>query len=59
VRLASGAGYDIDAESQSGHISVPEMTVRGGFSRHRVEGKVGSGGPLVSVRIDSGNVTIQ
>ncbi len=58
VRLARGAGYDISVESGSGRISVPEMTVRGSFSPHRAEGKIGSGGPLVTVRVDSGTVTI-
>jgi Putative adhesin len=60
VKLASSGGYDISAESESGHISVPEMTVvRGAFSPHHVEGKVRSGGPLVSIHVDSGNVTVE
>jgi Putative adhesin len=59
VKLASNGGYDIDAGSGSGHISVPEMTVRGTCSPHRVEGKVRDGGPLVNVLVDSGNVTVQ
>jgi hypothetical protein len=59
VKLASTGGYDISAESESGHISVPEMTIRGAFSPHHVEGKVRSGGPLVSIHVDSGNVTVE
>jgi hypothetical protein len=58
VTLARGAGYDISAETESGHISIPEMTVRSALSSNHVEGKVGGGGPLVKVRADSGSVTI-
>ena len=59
ARLAPGAGYDVSAQCDSGHISVPEMTVKGAFSRHHVEGKVHGGGPLVDVRVDSGGISIQ
>ncbi|MFL6354808.1 MAG: DUF4097 family beta strand repeat-containing protein [Bryobacteraceae bacterium] len=59
VKLASNGGYDISAESDSGHISVPEMIVRGSFSPHHVEGKVRGGGPEVNVHVDSGNVTVE
>jgi hypothetical protein len=59
VKLASTGGYDISAESGSGHISVPEMTVRGSFSPHHVTGKVRGGGPEVSIHVDSGNVTVE
>jgi hypothetical protein len=58
VRLAPGAGYDVRAETDSGHISVPEMQVRSAFSSHHVEGKIGGGGPLVKVQAESGSVTI-
>jgi DUF4097 and DUF4098 domain-containing protein YvlB len=58
VTLAHGAGYDISADTDSGHISIPEMTVRSAFSSHHVEGKVGGGGPLVKIQVDSGSVTI-
>lgn len=59
VKLAPGAGYDISAESDSGRISVPAMTVNSSFSKHHVAGKVRNGGPLVSVRVSSGNVTVE
>ncbi|HTU45926.1 MAG TPA: DUF4097 family beta strand repeat-containing protein [Bryobacteraceae bacterium] len=58
VRLASNAGYDLSVESESGHISVPEISVHGDISKHHVEGKVRGGGPMVNVRVDSGNVSI-
>lgn len=59
VKLASSSGYDVNIEGESGHISVPEMTVQGSFSPHHVEGKVRGGGPLVSIHVDSGNVTVE
>jgi hypothetical protein len=59
VTLAHGAGYDVEAETGSGHISFPEMTVRSSLSQHHIEGKIGGGGPLVKVKVDSGSVTIQ
>ncbi len=59
VRLAPGAGYDVDAESESGNISVPEMTVSSSFSRHHIQGKIRGGGPLISVHVDSGGITIE
>jgi DUF4097 and DUF4098 domain-containing protein YvlB len=59
VRLAPHADYDLSVESGSGHISVPEMTVRSGFSSHHLEGKVGKGGPLVKISVDSGSATVE
>jgi hypothetical protein len=59
VRLAPSAGYDLNVSSDSGRISVPEMVVRGSFSRHRAEGKIRGGGPLVTISVDSGNVVVE
>jgi len=59
ARLAPGIGYDVSAQSDSGHISVPEMSVSGTLSPHHIEGKVHGGGPLVSIRVDSGSITIE
>jgi hypothetical protein len=59
VRLAPNAGYDVNVEAESGHISVPEMTVRSGFSSHHIQGKVRGGGPGVEIHVDSGNVSIE
>ncbi len=59
VKLVPTAGYDIRVISDSGRITVPEMTVRGTLSRHRAEGKVRGGGPLVDVQVDSGTVHIE
>jgi hypothetical protein len=58
VTLARGAGYDVSAEAESGHVSIPEMTVHSAFSSHHIEGKVGGGGPLVKIQVDSGSIVI-
>lgn len=58
VTLAPGAGYDIDAQTDSGGLSVPEMTVSSRFSNHHMEGKVRGGGPTVTLRADSGGITV-
>lgn len=59
VTLAHGAGYDISADTESGHITIPEMTVHSIFSSHHVEGKVAGGGPLVKIKVESGSVTVE
>jgi hypothetical protein len=59
VKLAPGGGYDISVSSDSGRITLPEMSVRGTISNHRAEGKVRGGGPLVDVRVDSGHIQIE
>ncbi len=58
VKLARGSGYDVSATTGSGRITAPAMTVQGSYSRHHVEGKIGGGGPVVSVRAASGSVRI-
>lgn len=59
VKLVHGAGYDVEADVESGRISVPEMTVHSGFSPHHVQGRIGAGGPLVKIHADSGSVEIE
>ena len=59
VRLASNAGYDVSIETDSGHISIPEMTVHSSFSSHHVEGKIRGGGPSVEIRVSSGSVSVE
>lgn len=58
VELAKGAGYDIDAQTESGGISAPALTVNSEYSKHHVQGKLHGGGPLVDVRVDSGGIEI-
>ncbi len=59
VKLAPAAGYDAQLETSSGRIHVPEMTVNGSFSGHRVDGKIRGGGPLVDIHVDSGGITVE
>lgn len=59
VRLAPSAGYDIKAASDSGRVSVSDVTVHGVIDRKHTEGKVRGGGPLVDVKVGSGTVTVE
>jgi hypothetical protein len=59
IRLAPSGGYDVDAGSSSGRVTTPEIAVQGELSKRHVRGKIRGGGPLVDVRVDSGNVTIE
>jgi Putative adhesin len=59
VKLAPGAGYDVSAGTESGRITIPEMTVSSAFSKHHVEGKVRGGGPMVKIHAESGSVGIE
>jgi hypothetical protein len=59
VKLAPGAGYDLSIQTDSGRISVPEMTVHSNFSSHHVQGKVHGGGPAVELHVSSGSKTVE
>lgn len=59
IRLAPGAGYDASLATDSGHLSVPEMTVTGSISKHHIAGKIRGGGPLVDVHADSGSIVLE
>jgi hypothetical protein len=58
VTLASGAGYNLDVQAESGRISVPQLTSGGEISRHHVEGKFRGGGPPVRLSADSGTIAV-
>jgi DUF4097 and DUF4098 domain-containing protein YvlB len=58
VKLASQDDCAILAQSHSGNVSIPERTVQGDVEKHRVDGKIGLGGPLVDLRTDSSNISI-
>jgi len=64
VRVPSNASFDLDVSSGSGTVTVDHpvnTTVQGRAvesSRHRVSGKVGNGGPLMTVRTGSGDIHI-
>jgi len=64
VRLPANAAFDADISTSSGTVDVDhplEMTVQGRVqeTRKQIRGKVGGGGPLLSVRTGSGDIHIQ
>ena len=60
LRIAPGAGFDLDASVSSGGIdSAHPITVAGRIDRRHLQGKVNGGGPLVSVRSSSGGIRIE
>jgi hypothetical protein len=59
IALASTGGYELQAHTDSGSITAPELTISGSVSRHHVGGKLRGGGPLIDVRTDSGRISIR
>jgi DUF4097 and DUF4098 domain-containing protein YvlB len=60
LRLASDAGFDLDARTSSGSISVSQpVTVQGSMGRKELRGKVHGGGVPLEVETGSGNIEIQ
>ena len=62
VRLPSGAAFDLNAHTSSGHISTSAdhpVTVQGTIGRGELRGKVRGGGPLLELETGSGNVQIE
>lgn len=60
LRLASEAGFDLDAHTSSGSISVSQpVTVQGTMGRKELRGKVRGGGVPIEVETGSGNIEIQ
>jgi Toastrack DUF4097 len=59
VDLPSGQRFDLDANSNSGHIDVAfPVTVTGRVDRRTIRGPVAGGGPLLRVRTSSGGISI-
>ncbi len=63
LRVPSDASFDVDISSSSGNVTMGHAvttTVQGRIqeSRKSVVGKVGNGGPVVSVHTGSGNVQV-
>jgi DUF4097 and DUF4098 domain-containing protein YvlB len=57
LRLPQSANFELKAESSSGTIEMRRpITVQGIMKRNRVEGKVGSGGPLLTLHTGSGDI---
>jgi DUF4097 and DUF4098 domain-containing protein YvlB len=60
LELASGAGFDLNAHTSSGTISVNQpVAVQGTMGRRELRGKVHGGGVLVEVETGSGNIEVQ
>jgi len=60
LKLASEAGFDLDARTSSGSISVSQpVTVQGTIGRKQLHGQVHGGGVPVEVETGSGNIEIQ
>ena len=60
VHLPSGAAFDLNAHTSSGHISTDHpITVQGTIGRGELRGKVRGGGPLVQLETGSGNIQIE
>ena len=60
LTLASDAGFDLDAHTSSGSISVSQpVTVQGSIGRKELRGKVRGGGVPVEVETGSGSIEIQ
>ena len=58
--LSSQVAFDLQAQSGSGRITVDHpLVTQGAFDRHRIEGKVGSGGPLLALKSGSGRIQIR
>ncbi|MBS1849590.1 MAG: DUF4097 family beta strand repeat protein [Acidobacteria bacterium] len=60
LKLATEAGFDLDAKTGSGDISLGSpITVQGNISRKSVQGKVRGGGVPVAVETGSGGIEIE
>jgi hypothetical protein len=60
VRLAPGAGYDVDAACDSGRLAIGSGIALSGETKARsARGKARGGGPLVDLRADSGGIRIE
>ena len=60
IRIPEGAGLRISATTSSHESITTDMPiqVRGTLSKHRLEGTVGSGGPLVQLSTSNGQIRI-
>jgi DUF4097 and DUF4098 domain-containing protein YvlB len=59
LRVPAQSNFDVKAWSSSGDVSVDHpITMQGTFKRNRIEGKVGTGGVLLSLHTGSGDIRI-
>ena len=60
VRVPSGSGFDLYAQTSSGHVTVDApLTIQGTVRRGEVHGKVGGGGVAMDLRTGSGNIHVE
>ncbi len=60
LRLPSGTGYELDAETSSGEIRVDSpITLQGAVNRRRVRGVVGGGGAFITAETGSGDIVVE
>jgi len=62
LQLPSGAGFELDARTGSGSVSVSathELIVSGTLNRHELRGKAHGGGPLISASTSSGSIRVE
>lgn len=60
LKLANDAGFDLNARTSSGSISVSQpVTVQGTINHKEIRGKVHGGGVPVEVETGSGNIEIE
>jgi DUF4097 and DUF4098 domain-containing protein YvlB len=60
LHLPSQAAFNVDARSNSGDVTVNHpITVQGSVKKNQVQGKVGNGGPLLSLQTGSGEIRIE
>ena len=57
--LTKGQGFELDAASRSGSVTLGGASVSGSVSKRAAKGAVDGGGPLVQVRSGSGAIRIR
>lgn len=60
LRLPAEAAFSVDARTGSGGVSTEHpLTISGSIDRHRLQGQVRGGGPLITARTGSGGIRIE
>jgi DUF4097 and DUF4098 domain-containing protein YvlB len=60
LRLPSQAAFNVDARSSSGSVTVNHpLTIQGTVKKNHIQGKVGQGGPALSLETGSGEIRIE
>jgi DUF4097 and DUF4098 domain-containing protein YvlB len=59
IRLPQQAGFKVDAHSGSGGVTIHHpLTMQGSMRHNHVEGTVGNGGPMLTLRTGSGGINV-